>query len=96
MTTLTNGASEQLSLNPTTNPKMVCTVCQKHKYQLRTRKSKLNGMAMYLCNDCFEKKLEPRWLVIITAQTEGADAVADYLLNHKYAGEEIPAADLVK
>lgn len=86
-----------MNLKPTTNSKMVCTVCQKHKFQLRTRKSKLNGMSMYLCNDCFTNKYEPRWLVIITAQDNKDDpAVRDCLLNHRYVGKEIPAADLVK
>lgn len=76
---------------------MICTVCQKHKNQLRPRKSKLNpGMQMYLCNECFANKYEPRWLVILVGQDEGATAVQEYLLNHKYVGEEIPAADLVK
>lgn len=96
MTTMNFGGSAQLSLNPTTNSKMVCTVCQKHKYQLRPRKSKLNGMQMYLCNDCFEKKHEPRWLIIIIAQDDGPEAVRDYLLNKRYVGEDIPAVDLVK
>jgi len=53
-------------------------------------------MQMYLCNDCFTNKYEPRWLVILVGQDEGAAAVQDYLLNHKYVGEEIPAVDLVK
>ena len=76
---------------------MVCTVCQKHKHQLRARKSKLNqGMQMYLCNDCFAGKYEPRWLVILVGQRDGPDAVQDYLVNHKYIGAEIPAVDLVK
>lgn len=76
---------------------MVCTVCQKHKYQLKARKSKLNpGMQMYLCNDCFVGKYEPRWLVILVGQDQGIDAVSDHLLNRRYVGEEITAVDLVK
>lgn len=97
MTTMSSGRREQLNLTPTTNSKMICTSCQKHKYQLRTRKSKLNGMQMYLCNGCFENKYEPRWLVIIVAQEDKDDPVVrDCLLNHKYVGSEIPAADLIK
>jgi hypothetical protein len=71
-------------------------VCQKNKFQLRNRKSKLNGQPMFVCNDCFTNKYEPRWLIIITAQDEGIEAVQDYLLNRKYVGDEIPAVDLVK
>lgn len=87
-----------MSLNQTKVDSMVCTVCQKHKHQLRTRKSKLNpGMQMYLCNDCFTGKYEPRWLIILVGQQEGGlRLVQDYLLNHKYVGAEIPAADLIK
>lgn len=51
---------------------------------------------MFVCNSCFSAKYEPRWLVIITAQDEGLAAVEDYLLNHRYYGDEIPAADLIK
>lgn len=83
----------------TTNQKnsMVCTVCQKHKHQLRARKSKLNpGMQMYLCNDCFAGKYEPRWLIILVGQSDGIAAVQDYLLTHRYVGNDIAAVDLVK
>lgn len=94
--TITNfGKIEQLSLNQKSS--MVCTVCQKHKHQLRPRKSKLSpGMQMYLCNNCFTNKYEPRWLVILVGQSEGIEAVQDYLLTKKYVGEEISAVDLVK
>lgn len=51
---------------------------------------------MFVCNECFTGKFEPRWLIIITAQDDGIEAVQDYLLNHKYVGDEIPAVDLVK
>lgn len=73
-----------------------CAVCQKNKFQLRNRKSKLNGQPMFVCNDCFTNKYEPRWLVIITAQDAGIEAVQDYLIHHRYVGAEIPAVDLVK
>jgi len=51
---------------------------------------------MLVCNDCFEKKYEPRWLVIVTAQDEGIDVVQEFLTNHRYYGSEIPAVDLLK
>ena len=94
MTITTYGKRGQLSTTPTTGVK--CAVCAKNKFQLRRRISKLNGQQMFVCNDCFDNKYEPRWLVIIVGQQEGIAAVQDYLLNHKYVGEEIPAADLVK
>jgi hypothetical protein len=73
-----------------------CAVCKKNKFQLRNRKSKLNGQTMFVCNDCFANKYEPRWLIIITAQDEGIESVQDFLVNHRYVGDEIPAVDLLK
>lgn len=93
MTTMTYGKREQSTMT-TTGTK--CAVCAKNKFQLRRRISKLSGQQMFVCNDCFDNKYEPRWLIIITGQADGIDAVSDYLLHHKYVGEEIPAADLVK
>lgn len=94
MTTTTYGENEQLTTNQNSGAK--CAVCQKNKFQLRNRRSKLNGQQMFVCNDCFDNKYEPRWLIIITAQDEGIEAVQDLLLNRKYIGKEIPAVDLVK
>jgi len=53
---------------------------------------------MFVCNNCFDKKLEPRWLIIVIAQSEenGMSLVQDYITNHKYVGAEIPAAELYK
>lgn len=73
-----------------------CAVCQQNKFQLRARRSKLNGQQMFVCNHCFDNKYEPRWLIIITAQDEGLEVVQNYLVKHLYVGDEIPAADLVK
>lgn len=89
------GKRGPLTTNQTTTGAK-CAVCQKNKFQLRNRKSKLNGQPMFVCNDCFANKYEPRWLVIITAQDAGIAAVQDYLINHRYVGDEIPAVDLVK
>lgn len=91
---MTYGKRGQLTTNQSNGAR--CAVCQKNKFQLRNRKSKLNGQPMFVCNDCFTNKYEPRWLVIITAQDSGIEAVQDYLVNHKYVGDEIPAVDLVK
>lgn len=99
------GQKGQLSLNQT-QTSMVCACCQKHKHKLRARKSKLSGQKMLVCNDCFEKKYEPRWLVIISAQALVGDGplmpkdevaiIEDHLSNHRYYGDEIPATDLLR
>lgn len=94
MTTMTYGRKEQLNLKQTDGAP--CAVCQKNKHTLRNRKSRLNGQNMFVCETCHTNKHEPRWLVIITAQTDGIDSVQDYLVNHRYPGPEIPAVDLVK
>lgn len=84
-------------MSQTTTPtSMPCTVCRKHKFQLRPRKSKLNpGMQMWLCNDCFVGKKEPRFVVIMVGRRDGPLAVEEYLRLRKYVGEEILAVDLV-
>lgn len=75
---------------------LCCTVCRKHKANLRPRKSKLMpNMPMFLCNDCFEKKYEPRFAVILKARTDGIASVRDYIRNHKYSGDKITAEELV-
>jgi hypothetical protein len=56
---------------------------------------------MFVCNDCFDKKFEPRWLIILTAQSEintpQVEAeVRKVIINKQYVGETIPAADLYK
>lgn len=94
MTTTTYGKKEQSTMIQTTGSK--CAVCAKNRHQLRRRLSKLSGMQMFVCNDCFENKYEPRWLIIIVGQEKGIGAVADYLLDHRYIGEEIAAADLIR
>lgn len=99
MTTMSIGRAEQLSTNQTEGAP--CAVCSKNKYRLRRRMSKLNGHQLLVCNDCFENKYEPRWLVIITAQDETKtaqeEALVKYIIvNHKYVGAEIPAADLYR
>jgi len=81
-------------MSPTSN--LRCTVCQKQKNQLRPRKSKLiTGMQMFLCNDCFAGKREPRFAIIMVGRSEGLAAVEEYLRLHRYVGEEILALDLV-
>lgn len=74
----------------------VCTVCQRHKAQLKPKKSQLNpSMTMFLCNECAAAKREPRFLVILMARAEGIESVRDYIRNHRYVGDEIIAEELI-
>lgn len=71
-----------------------CASCRALKAHLRMRKSKLSGQKMLVCNSCFEKKYEPRWLIIITGKDD-KDAVAEFLIKRLYVGPEITAVDLL-
>jgi len=55
-------------------------------------------MKLLLCNECFEGKYEPRFLVILVARDKkngGLLAVRDYIRNHRYYGDKITADELV-
>lgn len=81
-----------------TRTDLTCTVCRKHKANLRPRKSKLMpNMPMFLCTDCFDGKFEPRFAVILVARDpdQGLSAVRDYIRNHRYYGDKIRAEELV-
>lgn len=94
MMNMTYGKREQQNMNQSS---ATCAACQKQKYQLKPKKSRLmKGQTFLVCNSCFENGYEPRWLVIVVGQDQGKEAVRDYLLNKKYSGPEITAAELLK
>lgn len=80
---------------------MRCTVCRQQKVQLRPRKSKLmKDLQMFLCNECFANKREPRFAIIMVGRKDsregkGLERVEEYLRLHRYVGEEILAKDLI-
>lgn len=83
-----------------TRTDLTCTVCRKHKANLRQRRSKLmpGAPAMFLCNDCFEGNFEPRAAVILIARdrkNNGLERVRDYIRHHRYYGEKIRADELI-
>ena len=85
----------------TKNSGVPCAVCRKPKHQLRRRKSVLiPGMQLFLCNDCFENKREPKFAIILRArelvqQGESLKEVEIFLRDYRYVGEEIKATDLI-
>lgn len=94
MTSTSFGRRGQQNLNQNS---MVCTVCQKQKHQLKSKKSKLMpNLQMYVCASCFENKYEPRWLIILVGQSEGVESIQNYIVNRRYVGNEISALDLIK
>ena len=78
-----------------------CAVCRAPKFQLRRRKSVLiPGMQLFLCNDCFESKREPKFAIILRArelvqQGESLKEVEAFLRDYRYVGDEIKATDLI-
>lgn len=78
-----------------TRTDLTCTVCRKHRANLRPRKSKLLSATLFLCNECFDEKREPRFAVILVARRDGVSSVRDYIRNHRYYGDKIRAEELV-
>lgn len=75
---------------------MRCSSCDKQRAELHPRKSRLLGsLTLFLCNDCTRAKMEPRYLIIMYGRRHGAEAVSDYIKNHRYVGEDILAKELV-
>lgn len=82
----------------TTRTDMTCTVCRRHRAQLRPRKSKLMpNTPMFLCNECFDLKREPRWAVIMVARDpeQGLPTVRDYIKGRRYYGDKIVAEEIL-
>ena len=75
---------------------MICSACSQNRNKLTPKKSRLiTGMTLFLCNSCFEKKNEPRYVIILHGRANGIDSVSDYIKNHRYTGADIAAAELV-
>lgn len=74
---------------------MNCSVCDK-KSDLRLKSSKLMPkVELYVCPPCDQKNLEPRWIVLLIARTQGIKNVSNYLINQQYHGDEIAAKELL-
>lgn len=82
---------------------MRCTVCRQQKVQLRPRKSRLmKDLQMFLCNECFVNKREPRFAIIMVGMKHLKDSqplgsiLEDCIKNRRYVGEDILLSDLIK
>ncbi len=86
----TMNGNTSLTMNKNRSNSALCTVCTRPKNQLRPRKSKIiPDTTLLLCGECFEGKREPRWAIIMACMRYGYEAVEDYIVNHRYVGEEI-------
>jgi len=94
MTNTSRLESTQLTISK--SEVMRCTVCNKPKHQLRPRKSKLVlGIQLFLCDECFAGKKEPRWAIILVARSQGHDAVSEWIKSNRYVGDPILLEELV-
>jgi len=77
---------------------MTCSSCNKQRADLHAKKSRLKSDQMlYLCSECIQKKMEPRYLVIMYGRDKGIDAkVVDIIKNRRYVGEDILAKEILK
>lgn len=52
-------------------------------------------MQLLICDDCRERSLEPRWLVVLAGRTFGVKAIDKVLKSKRYVGKEITASELL-
>jgi hypothetical protein len=75
--------------------KILCYSCNKTKNQLHAKRSALLPINLLMCETCITSKFEPRWVVILSGRSNGADYVRDYVLKKRYVGNEISASELL-
>lgn len=77
--------------------RLVCQSCSKSKAQLQRVNSKLiPGMELNMCKTCISAKFEPRYIIILAANSVGiTDAVSEYINKRRYDGEDILATELL-
>ena len=75
---------------------MLCSSCNKQKLNLIPRKSRLmKTVNLFLCKECDDNKMEPRFLIILVGRQKGPASVADYIKNHRYVGSPVLASELL-
>lgn len=75
--------------------KVLCYSCKKSKNKLNLKRSNLFPINLLMCETCIDKKVEPRWTIILAGRQLGPDAVKDYILKRRYEGAEISASELL-
>lgn len=74
----------------------VCSSCGRQHNDLKAHKSKLLiGTTFIMCPSCRAAKMEPRFAIILAGRSNGHLAVADYVKNRRYHGDEIFARELI-
>jgi NMD protein affecting ribosome stability and mRNA decay len=75
--------------------KILCYSCNKTKNKLNVRKSVLIPINLLMCETCIASKFEPRWVVILAGRQLGSDAVKEFIIKKRYAGNDISASELL-
>ena len=76
---------------------MLCNCCGEQRERLHVKESVLmKGNKLTLCSDCLSGKHEPRYMVILVGLSDGLDAVAPYIRNHRHHGDPIKAKEIIK
>ena len=75
--------------------KILCYSCNKTKNKLNVRKSILIPINLLMCETCIASKFEPRWVVILAGRQLGSDAVKEFIIKKRYAGNDISASELL-
>lgn len=76
---------------------MPCSSCGKPKADLHTQKSRLiPSMSLFLCTECRRAKMEPRYVIVLAGRMPGGyKRVAEYIINHRYIGQDILAKEIL-
>ena len=97
MTNSKFGGTTALATKRNDEQRGVCSSCQKPRYRLRMRKSKLLPNAqLMLCDECFDQKKEPRAAVVMVGRQFGIDAIADYIKHRRYVGDPILVSEIIR
>jgi hypothetical protein len=75
--------------------KILCYCCNKTKNKLNVRKSILMPINLLMCETCISSKFEPRWVVILAGRQLGSEAVKEFIIKKRYAGNDIIASELL-
>ena len=75
---------------------MLCQSCNKSKFQLHSMRSNImKEINLTMCQTCIDNRFEPRWVIILAARSLGSAAVKDYIINKRYAGEQITGVEII-
>jgi len=75
--------------------KILCYCCNKTKNKLNVKKSILMPINLLMCETCISSKFEPRWVVILAGRQLGSEAVREFIIKKRYAGNDIIASELL-